>query len=93
MKKTIGAVERLFPMPCPLVVGGTLDRADALAVAWINIMASTPPTIAPTSDIRVRRAINYAIDRDGINKAIFGGTAIPIAFFAFQPVFLMLGNA
>lgn len=46
MKKTIGAVERLFPMPCPLVVGGTLDRADALAVAWINIMASTPPTIA-----------------------------------------------
>jgi len=43
-------------------------------------------TIAPTSDIRVRRAINYAIDRDGINKAIFGGTAIPIAFFAFQPV-------
>ncbi len=46
MKKTIGAVERLFPMPCPLVVGGTLDQADALAVAWINIMASTPPTVA-----------------------------------------------
>ncbi|MDZ4169275.1 MAG: flavin reductase family protein [Coriobacteriia bacterium] len=46
MKKTIGAVDRLFPMPCPLVVGGTLENADALAVAWINIVASTPPTIA-----------------------------------------------
>lgn len=46
MKKRIGAVERLFPMPCPLVVGGTMDEADVLAVAWINIVASTPPTIA-----------------------------------------------
>jgi flavin reductase (DIM6/NTAB) family NADH-FMN oxidoreductase RutF len=46
VKKRIGPVERLFPMPCPLVVGGTMEHADALAVAWINIMASTPPTIA-----------------------------------------------
>lgn len=45
-KKRIGPVERLFPMPCPLVVGGTIDEADALAVAWINVVASTPPTIA-----------------------------------------------
>ncbi len=46
MKKRIGPVERLFPMPCPLVVGGTIDEADTLAVAWINVMSSTPPTIA-----------------------------------------------
>ncbi len=46
MKKRIGAVERLFPMPCPLVVGGTMEHADTLAVAWINVVASTPPTIA-----------------------------------------------
>lgn len=46
MKRRIGAVERLFPMPCPLVVGGTLEHADLLAVAWINVVASTPPTIA-----------------------------------------------
>ena len=43
-------------------------------------------TKAPTSDIRVRRAINYAIDREGLNEAIFGGTATPIGFFAYQPV-------
>lgn len=46
MKKQLGANERLYPMPCPVVVGGTMERADALTVAWINVVASTPPTIA-----------------------------------------------
>lgn len=46
MKKRLGPVERLYPMPCPLVVSGTLEKPGALAVAWINIVASTPPTIA-----------------------------------------------
>lgn len=45
-------------------------------------------TIAPTNDIRVRQAINYAIDRDSIVEAIFGGHAVPTAFFGFQPVTL-----
>ncbi len=46
MKKRLGPVERLFPMPCPLVVGGTMGEADTLAVAWINVVSSTPPSIA-----------------------------------------------
>jgi len=46
MKKRLGPVERLFPMPCALVVGGTIEHADTLAVAWINIVSSTPPTVA-----------------------------------------------
>jgi flavin reductase (DIM6/NTAB) family NADH-FMN oxidoreductase RutF len=46
MKKRLGPLERLFPMPCVLVVGGTMDEADTLAVAWINVVSSTPPTIA-----------------------------------------------
>jgi flavin reductase (DIM6/NTAB) family NADH-FMN oxidoreductase RutF len=46
MKKTTGPVERLYPMPCVLVVGGALERADALTVAWINVVSSTPPTLA-----------------------------------------------
>lgn len=45
MKKRLGALERLFPMPCVLVVGGTMDEADAITVAWINVVASTPPTV------------------------------------------------
>lgn len=46
MKKRLGPVDRIFPMPCPLVVGGTMERAGVLAVAWINIISSTPPTVA-----------------------------------------------
>jgi len=42
--------------------------------------------IAPTNDVRVRQAINYAIDRDSIVKTIFRGAAQPVGFFAFQPV-------
>lgn len=45
---------------------------------------------APTDDVRVRRAINMAIDREGVNEAIFGGTATPVRFFAYQPVKLDL---
>jgi flavin reductase (DIM6/NTAB) family NADH-FMN oxidoreductase RutF len=46
MKRRLGPLERLFPMPAALVVGGTMDRADTLAVAWLNIVSSTPPTVA-----------------------------------------------
>jgi flavin reductase (DIM6/NTAB) family NADH-FMN oxidoreductase RutF len=45
VKKRLGPSERLYPMPCPIVVGGTLDSADGLAVAWINVIASTPPSL------------------------------------------------
>lgn len=45
MKKRLGPSERLYPMPCTIVVGGTMDSADGLAVAWINVIASTPPSI------------------------------------------------
>lgn len=46
MKKRLGPAERLYPMPCALVVGGTLEKPAGLAVAWINVVSSTPPTIA-----------------------------------------------
>ena len=46
MKKRLGPVQQLFPMPCVLVVGGTMEEADTLACAWINVISSTPPTIA-----------------------------------------------
>jgi flavin reductase (DIM6/NTAB) family NADH-FMN oxidoreductase RutF len=46
MKKRLGPVEWLYPMPCALVVGGTREAADTLAVAWLNIVSSTPATIA-----------------------------------------------
>jgi len=45
MKVRLGPVERLFPMPCVLVVGGSIDEADVLTAAWVNVVSSTPPTI------------------------------------------------
>ena len=44
--------------------------------------------IEPTSDQRVRLAINHAIDREGIVESVFGGQATVAAFFGFQPVAL-----
>lgn len=47
MKKRLGATDRLYPMPVPLVVGGVYGGdVDCLAVAWIGIASATPPTIA-----------------------------------------------
>jgi flavin reductase (DIM6/NTAB) family NADH-FMN oxidoreductase RutF len=46
MKQRLGPIDRLYPMPCALVVGGTMAQADTLAVAWINVVSSTPATIA-----------------------------------------------
>jgi flavin reductase (DIM6/NTAB) family NADH-FMN oxidoreductase RutF len=46
VKVRLGALERLYPMPCPLVCAGTLQAADACAVAWIGICAAKPPQVA-----------------------------------------------
>lgn len=43
-------------------------------------------TIPPTNDVRVRRALNLALDRQAIVEGIFLGAATPVAFFGFQPV-------
>ncbi|MCE5192029.1 MAG: flavin reductase family protein [Actinomycetia bacterium] len=45
MKRALGPNDRLYPMPCPLVVSGTMAHADALACAWIAVGGATPPTI------------------------------------------------
>ncbi|MPZ99182.1 MAG: hypothetical protein GEU80_07560 [Dehalococcoidia bacterium] len=42
--------------------------------------------VAPMDDIRLRQAINYAIDRQTIADQVFLGTAKPVAFFGFHPV-------
>ena len=46
MKHRLGASDRLYPMPCPLVVGGDMENAGTLAVAWIGIAGATPPSVA-----------------------------------------------
>jgi len=46
VKRALGPSDRLYPMPSPLVVAGTPDLADAMAVAWIGIASATPPSVA-----------------------------------------------
>lgn len=46
MKKRLGPSDRLYPMPCVLVCGGTMTDADACTVAWTGICATNPPRIA-----------------------------------------------
>lgn len=45
MKKRLGPTDRIYPMPSPLVVGGTMEKSDTLAVAWIGIASGAPPSI------------------------------------------------
>lgn len=46
MKKRLGPSDRLYPMPCVLICGGTLEAADACAVAWIGVCCGSPPQVA-----------------------------------------------
>ena len=37
-----------------------------------------PNDVAPFTDKRVRQALNYAVDKNAINKALYGGLAVPM---------------
>jgi flavin reductase (DIM6/NTAB) family NADH-FMN oxidoreductase RutF len=45
MKRSLGPTERLYPMPTPLIVGGSGDNVSVLPVAWVAIAGSTPSSI------------------------------------------------
>ncbi|PKQ30057.1 MAG: hypothetical protein CVT60_02240 [Actinobacteria bacterium HGW-Actinobacteria-10] len=56
MKKPLGPTDRIYPMPCPLVVGGSMQESDMLAVAWMTIVSPSPPRIG-MSLRRTRRTL------------------------------------
>jgi peptide/nickel transport system substrate-binding protein len=45
-----------------------------LAVSGVSL----PVDVAPFNDVRVRQALNYAVDKNAINKALFAGLAVPL---------------
>jgi peptide/nickel transport system substrate-binding protein len=58
------------------------QRAEIRAVAamrsyWLMLVNTRPEL--PTAKREVRQAINYAIDRDELNRALFGGQALTMA--------------
>ena len=64
----------------PLVVRS--GRAEVRPVAamrsyWLMLVNTRPD--APTAKREVRQALNYAIDRDELNRALFGGQALLLA--------------
>jgi flavin reductase (DIM6/NTAB) family NADH-FMN oxidoreductase RutF len=63
VKKRLGPSERLFPMPCPLIVSGTFERANLFTAAWINVVSSTPPSVA--LGIRKNRHTYEYIEKSG----------------------------
>lgn len=55
---------------------GPDDGIGELGVSYPNnetVAIRFDGTIAPFTDIRVREAVNYAIDRSGINDSLYGG--------------------
>ena len=54
-----------------------VDQTDGrlFAALWMNAK------FAPFSDLRVRQALNHAIDREAILKAVFRGEAVPARSF------------
>lgn len=58
--------------------GYTVATATGPHVWWIGLNTSKPPL----NDVKVRQAMNYAIDRDAIVNGLLYGTAVP----ANQPI-------
>jgi len=50
-----------------------LSTTDGSAVFWVSLNTK----LKPLDDVRVRQALNYATDRDGIVKAFMNGFATP----------------
>lgn len=70
MKKRLGPSDRLYPMPAVLICGGTMDDADACAVAWLGICATNPPRIAVAL-----RGSRHTLDRIRTNGTFTVNTA------------------
>lgn len=45
MKRTLGPLERIFPMPCVILGAGPVTEPSLMTASWINIVAASPPTL------------------------------------------------
>ncbi len=52
----------------------TILTQPGLAVSGVSLPVDTPPF----DDKRVRQALNYAVDKEAIDKALFAGLAVPL---------------
>ncbi|CAH0192943.1 Heme-binding protein A [Microbacterium oxydans] len=54
----------------------TITKNDAVAVAYLNILDRAGAKFPALGDVKVRQAINMAIDREGVLKGLFSGVGI-----------------
>ncbi|MEV8176390.1 ABC transporter substrate-binding protein [Microbacterium sp. LMC-P-041] len=54
----------------------TITVNDAVAVGYLNILDRAGEKFPALGDVKVRQAINMAIDREGVLKGIFSGVGI-----------------
>lgn len=52
--------------------GITVDSGELMRIGFINMDAAGRSGDSPLQDVRVRQAINHAIDREGIREALMG---------------------
>ncbi len=62
-----------------------IQSAQIMRFAYIDINPNTGGGKGPLADVRVRRALNYAINRPGIVKALVGG-ASQVIYAACNPI-------
>lgn len=75
-----GEVDIIQAVPADLI--DTLTQAEGIQVKtapgtqpkWIELNVTAPPF----DDVNVRQAMNYAIDKDLIIEAVYGGRAVPL---------------
>ncbi len=75
-----GQAHYIYPMPAELLkMVETDNKIDIIKKPSIIARYLTMNTLyKPFSDIRVRQAVNYALDKEAIIKIAWGGTAIPM---------------
>jgi peptide/nickel transport system substrate-binding protein len=61
--------------------GFTIETKPTNGVQLIAFMCKSRP---PFDNLKVRQALNYAIDRDSLNQVIYGGKGEPMAGFNFS---------
>lgn len=90
-----GTIDVALDLPAAAVdqVETATTQAEAVKVygnqwIWMNIRSG------PLSDVNVRKAINYAVDRDEVNKLAFAGKSTPVGSLWPQtmPAYKLSGN-
>lgn len=89
--QAVSRTQALITGEVDVVESIAFDDVDVLRAAGLEVMASATPQVmalafinvgrpdAPLSDKRVRQALNYAVDRDGIALGLTGGITRPTA--------------